>query len=102
MGILGILVAMIAGFVMPKNLISIDSLTYAGLYLCGFLFVCSLFMLLFISEIIISEINYKIFMCIICNFSVTFYQNLIIFEISLFSSGRNMYFNSERKKFSFL
>ncbi|MBK2213199.1 amino acid transporter, partial [Francisella tularensis] len=26
MGILGILVAMIAGFVMPKNLISIDSL----------------------------------------------------------------------------
>ncbi|WP_162494796.1 amino acid transporter [Francisella orientalis] len=45
MGILGILVAMIAGFVMPKNLISIDSLTYAGLYLCGFLFVCSLFML---------------------------------------------------------
>ncbi|WP_432773382.1 APC family permease [Francisella salimarina] len=45
MGILGILVAMIAGFVMPKNLVSIDSLTYAGLYLCGFLFVCSLFML---------------------------------------------------------
>ncbi|WP_032731781.1 hypothetical protein [Francisella tularensis] len=42
MGILGILVAMIAGFVMPKNLISIDSLAYAGLYLCGFLFVCSL------------------------------------------------------------
>ncbi|EDN35137.1 conserved hypothetical protein [Francisella tularensis subsp. tularensis FSC033] len=45
MGILGILVAMIAGFVMPKNLISIDSLAYAGLYLCGFLFVCSLFTL---------------------------------------------------------
>ncbi|AHH46912.1 amino acid transporter [Francisella tularensis subsp. holarctica PHIT-FT049] len=45
MGILGILVAMIAGFVMPKNLISIDSLAYVGLYLYGFLFVCSLFTL---------------------------------------------------------